>query len=105
MLGLLRNRWFLISLLVLIASGLAIGRSWPAERVEVVTGFFEPPTTTIIVGTVLFLMAFSLDTRQLHASLRAPGPVAWASFTTMSSSRYWDGRSCGSNSHPISLSG
>ncbi len=78
MLAFVRNRWFLISLLVLISSGLAIGKFGSNQQVESLTAIFEPPTTTLVVATVLFLMAFSLDNRQLQKSLRSPGPVVWA---------------------------
>lgn len=78
MLAFVRNRWFLISLCVLITSGLAIGKGGSHEQVERLISLFDPPVTTVIVATVLFLMAFSLDNRQLRKSLRSPAPVVWA---------------------------
>ena len=73
----LRTRWFLAALAVLIPSGLVLGMRLPADVVESLLPSFRP---RVITATVLFLMAFSLDNRQLRASLRAPGPVVWASF-------------------------
>jgi sodium/bile acid cotransporter 7 len=69
----------LIALAILIAAGLTIGKTWSPERVKTVTAVFDPPATSVIVSTVLFLMAFSLENRHLRDALRAPGPVLWAS--------------------------
>jgi sodium/bile acid cotransporter 7 len=69
------KRWFLLSLLVLIPAGLALGSQFSDE----VRGFlklrFLPPTITAVV---LFLMSFSLDSGQLKKSFRSPGPVILA---------------------------
>lgn len=69
------KRWFLLSLLVLIPGGLALGSSFGEE----VSGFlklrFLPP---LITATVLFLMSFSLDSAQLRKSFQSPGPVILA---------------------------
>jgi sodium/bile acid cotransporter 7 len=86
MLRFLQKRWFLLALVLLISSGMALGtrlspeaawrfaERWPAG-VQAGLLHFSRLTTAI----VLFLMAFSLDTRQLRTAVRAPGPAAWAS--------------------------
>lgn len=57
-------------LTLVVAAGLWGGPSLAAlvERVN-------PKVTTVLV---LFLMAYSLDSRHVYAALRAPGPVVWA---------------------------
>lgn len=72
----LQKRWFLISLIVVIASGLTIGSRASEEEIERLTAVIKPSAITAIV---LFLMSFSLDSRHLRESFRAPGPVVWAS--------------------------
>ena len=67
----LAQRWFLISLTGLIAFGLVLGLNVP--HVKQVTDRINPLLTT---ATILFLMSFSLETRQLQAALRTPLPVA-----------------------------
>ncbi|NOX56187.1 MAG: bile acid:sodium symporter [Planctomycetes bacterium] len=76
MLAFLRKRWFLIGLVVLISVGLGLGLRDPAMGHRIRTELFRP---RVIVMIVLFLMAFSLDSRQLGRSLRRPAPVLWAS--------------------------
>ncbi len=76
MLNFLRNRWFLIALVVLSSSGLTIGIQLSKEEAESFSSLINPRWITAFV---LFLMAFSLDSRQLKASVRSPGPVLWAS--------------------------
>ncbi len=76
MLEILKKRWFLISLAVLIPGGLAIGSQFTASQLESVKAFFHP---RVVIAVVLLLMAFSLDSRQLKDSFRSPGPVLWAS--------------------------
>lgn len=66
----LRQHWFLVLLTLVVAAGL-LGGPTLAARVERV----NPKVTTVIV---LFLMAYSLDSRHVYAALRAPGPVVWA---------------------------
>ena len=75
MLNFLRKRWFLIALAFLIASGMTIGVNLPKARADSFAALID---ARWITAFVLFLMAFSLDTRQLKASLRSPGPVLWA---------------------------
>ncbi|MGH7201340.1 MAG: bile acid:sodium symporter family protein, partial [Planctomycetaceae bacterium] len=82
----LTKRWFLVSLALLIAGGIALGRAaahehWPERidgRVPWLDDLFRP-LPRIVTALVLFLMAFSLDTDRLKAALRSPGPVAWGS--------------------------
>eukprot|EP00913_Durusdinium_trenchii_P028339 g26567.t1 len=71
-----RKRWFLVALLLLITTGLTFGSNARAETVDAIVNFVPPRLVTAIV---LFLMAFSLDSAKLRVSMRAPGPVAWAS--------------------------
>ena len=70
-----KRQWFLVGLVLLVGSGLATGTQLGVEERESVSGFVEPKWITVVV---LFLMAFSLDSAKLKASLRAPGPVLWA---------------------------
>lgn len=82
----LQRRWFLLALAVLIPSGMVLGAAveWSAvaRRMGTLAGVADgaisnlPRISTMVV---LFLMAFSLDSRQLTASFRSPGPVLWAS--------------------------
>lgn len=71
----LKRQWFLVGLVILVSSGLVTGANLDAEQRESVSGIVEPKWITVIV---LFLMAFSLDSAKLKASLRNPGPVLWA---------------------------
>jgi solute carrier family 10 (sodium/bile acid cotransporter), member 7 len=71
----LLKRWFLVSLLVLIPGGLALGSAFGEEMGAVLESRFLPP---LITSVVLFLMSFSLDGAQLKRSLRYPGPVLLA---------------------------
>ncbi len=65
------KRWFLISLTGLILLGLALGGTLPAV-VKPIADAMNPLVTT---ASILFLMSFSLETRQLQAALRTPLPV------------------------------
>lgn len=71
----LQRKWFLVSLVVLITVGLSLGMNASAEVLDRIVALVPPRLVTI---AVLFLMAFSLDSRKLHASFRAPAPVIWA---------------------------
>ena len=75
MLEFAKRRWFLLSLLVLITSGLAIGSLSSPESVE---RFKSLVPTRPLTAFVLLLMAFSLNSQQLKASFKAPAPVIWA---------------------------
>lgn len=80
MLNFLRSRWFLIALLSLITSGLAVGYHNTAEAVKAIQRVIRSGAITPVV---LFLMAFSLDSSQLRASFRRPAPVLWACLINM----------------------
>jgi solute carrier family 10 (sodium/bile acid cotransporter), member 7 len=76
MLEILKKRWFLVSLAVLIPSGLLIGMQPSlAPHIGLLKSALPPRAVTAIV---LFLMSLSLNSRQLGESLRSPGPVLWA---------------------------
>ncbi len=75
--GGLRKYWFLIGLLALIPLGLCVGVfAGDSEFTQRWTGIAKPRVVTTVV---LFLMAFTLDSRQIAGALRAPGPVMFAS--------------------------
>ncbi len=74
----LRRHWFLIGLLVAISSGLFLGARWTAADVERLESVVGPRASSILVAVILFLMSFSLDSRQLGRSLSRPGPVILA---------------------------
>lgn len=76
MIDFLRKRWFLISLVICIGGGTMAATVMDPSEVERVAGMIKARVATAIV---LFLMSFSLDTRQLTASFRSPAPVLWAS--------------------------
>lgn len=69
------KRWFLISLSGLLIIGLLLGMSW-SPQVKPIADAINPLVTT---ATILFLMSFGLDTRQLQAAMRFPLPVALGS--------------------------
>ncbi len=74
----LKRNWFLIGLVVLIPLGIMLGTRLSPEaidRIETATG---PRATSYLVAVILFLMSYSLDSRQLGRSLRYPGPVIFA---------------------------
>ena len=71
----LLKRWFLVSLFVLITAGLALGAGGGRAVVEGLNLLIRP---RMVTATVLFLMAFSLDSGQLKKSLQSPGPVVLA---------------------------
>jgi len=75
MLEFAKRRWFLLSLLTLITSGLVIGSQSSPESVE---SFKSIVPTRPLTAFVLLLMAFSLNSQQLKASFKAPAPVIWA---------------------------
>lgn len=75
----LKSRWFLVSLLTLITAGLFVGYHSKEATLKVSTVL----RSDFITPMVLFLMAFSLDSSQLKASFRRPGPVLWACLVNM----------------------
>ena len=74
LLAFLRDRWFLTSLLVLIPVGYAVGQRKPPG----VDGPDLSDYAAWVVAGVLFLMALTLDSRKLRASLARPTAVVWA---------------------------
>lgn len=75
MLQFAKRRWFLLSLLILITSGLVIGSQSATASVERFKTFVP---TRPLTAFVLLLMAFGLNSQQLKASFRTPAPVVWA---------------------------
>ncbi|MFQ5733289.1 MAG: bile acid:sodium symporter [Planctomycetaceae bacterium] len=73
----IQNRWFVISLAVLIATGLTLGARLEESSVAALTGFIEP-RIWLVTALVLFLMSFSLNSGQLAKSFQSPAPVIWA---------------------------
>lgn len=80
MLNFLKSRWFLVSLLTLITSGLLVGYHGSESSLHSIQRVIRSGAITPLV---LFLMAFSLDSSQLKASFRRPTPVLWACFVNM----------------------
>lgn len=78
MLQFAKRRWFLLSLVTLITTGLAAGSLGDAASVERLRLLVPARPVTAFV---LLLMAFSLNSQQLKASFRSPAPVLWASLT------------------------
>jgi sodium/bile acid cotransporter 7 len=65
------NRWFLLSLTGLILIGMVLGCNCPA-LMKPIADAMNPLLTT---ASILFLMSFSLESKQLQAALRTPVPV------------------------------
>lgn len=80
MLNFFKSRWFLITLLTLITSGLLVGYHGSESVLKSIQNVLR---SNFITPMVLFLMAFSLDSSQLGASFRRPGPVIWACLINM----------------------
>ncbi|MEX1231745.1 MAG: bile acid:sodium symporter [Planctomycetaceae bacterium] len=74
------QQWFLSILVVMIVGGMMLGAKGGPDAVKGITGFIKPGPVTAIV---LFLMAFTLDSRQLIHSFRFPQPVLWAAGVNM----------------------
>lgn len=72
MIGFLKRQWFLTTLALLIAAGMLLGARGYADALSSWTEFFSP---RMLTSGVVFLMAFSLDSRRLGAAFHAPGPV------------------------------
>ncbi|MBD3672259.1 MAG: bile acid:sodium symporter [Planctomycetaceae bacterium] len=71
----LRRYWFLLGLLVMIPSGLTTGN---ISTGSFVTWWLDHIKPRWITAFVLFLMTFTLDSRQFLVSLRKPGAVLFA---------------------------
>ena len=78
MMDFFKKRWFLISLLTLIVTGITLGYTVEAAKIE---AFRERVPARWVTAFVLLLMAYSLDSRQLKAAFKSPAPVVWACST------------------------
>jgi sodium/bile acid cotransporter 7 len=76
----LLRSWFLVSLVVLLTTGMLWGWSTTEEMRQATFGRIDPGTTTIII---LFLMSFSLNGSRLRDSFRSPGPVIWGTIVNI----------------------
>ncbi|MEZ6050645.1 MAG: bile acid:sodium symporter [Planctomycetaceae bacterium] len=74
----LKRHWFLVGLVVLIPTGITLGMRLSPDSIHRIELAIGPKATTYLVAVILFLMSFSLDSRQLGRSLRYPGPVIFA---------------------------
>ncbi len=72
----LKKNWFLVALVALIVVGISCGRVMHESSIDCIAKYLS---ASIITAVVLFLMAFSLDSRQLVRSFRYPLPVLWGS--------------------------
>jgi sodium/bile acid cotransporter 7 len=72
MLAFLRNRWFLIALIAVLAGGMTWWQS--AQRLANVIN------RNAVVATVMFLMALPMETAAMWKAIRRPGP-AWLAAT------------------------
>lgn len=70
-----QRQWFLAGLAILIPGGLLLGRELGVETVNRTIAVIPPRGMTAII---LFVMAWTLNTKNLGASFRRPGPVMWA---------------------------
>ncbi len=80
MLNFLKSRWFLVTLLTLITSGLLVGYHGDESLLKSIRSVLR---ASVITPMVLFLMAYSLDSSQLRASFRRPAPVLWGCLVNM----------------------
>lgn len=76
----LRRYWFLLGLLVMIPSGLLTGYNISGSFVSWWLANVKPRWITAFV---LFLMTFTLDSRQFLVSLKKPGPVLFAGLVNL----------------------
>jgi len=74
----IKRRWFLVGLAVLIPAGLLIGSQVTGAQLRPANDLAETGATSWLVAAILFLMSFSLDSRQIGKSLKRPGPVLLA---------------------------
>lgn len=75
MVAFLKRQWFLTTLAILIAAGLAVGSRGESRLIDFWMTWFPPKGVTCCV---VFLMAFSLDSARLTAAFRSPGPALLA---------------------------
>ncbi len=71
------QRWFLISLVLVIMAGMVTGYQLESDQLQMLIKYSKPRAITAFV---LFLMSFSLDSSQFGKALRSPAPVLWSSF-------------------------
>ena len=71
---LILQSWFLISLVILLPGGMTWGWLTTEEWRRMTVGRVDPAVTTM---TILFLMAFSLNSSRLRDAFRSPSPVVW----------------------------
>ncbi|MDC0261919.1 bile acid:sodium symporter [Planctomycetaceae bacterium] len=76
----LRRYWFLLGLLVMIPTGLIIGYTVSGSFVPLWLKTVNPRWITAVV---LFLMTFTLDSRQFLVSLKKPSPVLFAGLVNL----------------------
>ncbi|VAX39293.1 hypothetical protein MNBD_PLANCTO02-1501 [hydrothermal vent metagenome] len=72
--------WFLICLTFFTACGLFLGLRLPADELD---SLIKAIDKRLLVGLVLFLMSFTLDSQQLLKSVKFPLPVFWACLVNM----------------------
>lgn len=72
----LKRHWFLVCLVVLLPIGVVLARSDPPDWVRQVVRSVD---TSWCTGTILFLMAITLNSGRLLDSLRRPAAVLFAS--------------------------
>lgn len=74
-----RQYWFLVALAAVLAVGVTSGLHAPRAATAVV----EVVPLSTLTALVLFLMAFSLDSRRLRDSLRRPTGAIWGSMVNL----------------------
>ncbi len=75
-----KKRWFLILLTLSVATGFSCGGQLPASAIKTINGVVRPQYITMLV---LFLMSFSLNSRQLKNALSHPTPAIWATLINL----------------------
>lgn len=74
----LRQRWFLIALVGLLAGGHWLGAAAPGVVTRWVDGVLTPNAKSVVIALVLFLMSVTMDSRRLWVAAASPAPVVWA---------------------------
>ena len=69
------KQWFLICLAISIACGLLAGFQLSADELDAVVKKIDKRW---LVGLILFLMSFTLDSHQLVKAIKFPLPILWA---------------------------
>ena len=78
MLQLIKRRWFLVALFLLIPWGMWLGYRADQEQVSTFPKHLVELASGLLTATVLFLMSITLENRKLVQSFRSPAPVFWA---------------------------